>query len=191
MIVLLDMTESQRKRDPRYTRTIGEKPDLGRRYVENGKVKIEWFEEGKRRSRTIGDNDAKTRREADEELERLLGLADADSEPEAEERVDEDFDDHFDDDDECHHPDWWWFVEEARGHAETLLDFADDLAERFEKGLVQFLEMFRKSEDDDDDDEDDVEDAEVVEEIVDDDVADESESDAPDESEDVEEPKGK
>ena len=71
------MTDTQRKRDPRYTRTVGEKPDLGRRYVENGKVKIEWYEDDKRRSRTIGDNDAKTRREADEELERLLGLTDA------------------------------------------------------------------------------------------------------------------
>ncbi len=72
------MTDTSRKRDPRYTRTVGEKPNQGRRYVENGKVRIEWFEDDKRRSRTIGDNSADTRREADEELERLLGLTEAD-----------------------------------------------------------------------------------------------------------------
>ena len=39
----------------------------------NGKVRIEWYdEEGKRRSRTIGDNTAKVRQHADDALEEIL-----------------------------------------------------------------------------------------------------------------------
>jgi hypothetical protein len=163
------MTDTQRKRDPRYTRTVGEKPDLGRRYVENGKVKIEWYEGEKRRSRTIGDNDAKIRREADEELERLLGLADeepgdADA-PDGEDAADDDVDEA---DDEC---DEEWlvvdldgFVAEFRDRADAMLDVADDMAEAFERGLVRVLDLFRRSEEGEEEDPD-VEDAEVLEEI--------------------------
>jgi hypothetical protein len=171
-VVLFNMTDSQRKRDPRYTRTVGEKPDLGRRYVENGKVKIEWHEGEKRRSRTIGDNNAKTRREADEELERLLGLTD--SEPENEEAdeamndVDEEFEEELEE--ECFVVDISWLVEELRDRADALMDVADDLAESFERGMVRVLDLFRRSDDQEEDgvaggEESDVEDADVVEEI--------------------------
>ena len=147
------MTDTSRKRDPRYTRTVGEKPNQGRRYVENGKVRIEWFEDDKRRSRTIGDNSADTRREADEELERLLGLTEADLD--AEEKCDE----------ECFVVDISWLVEGFRSNAEKIMDLADDLAESFEKGLVNVMSVFDRSDDDDDDD---VEDAGIVDEDDDD-----------------------
>ncbi len=147
------MTDTSRKRDPRYTRTVGEKPNQGRRYVENGKVRIEWFEDDKRRSRTIGDNSADARREADEELERLLGLTDADLD--AEEECDE----------ECFVVDISWLVEGFRSNAEKIMNLADDLAESFEKGLVNVMSVFDRSDDDDDDD---VEDAEIVDEDDDD-----------------------
>ena len=147
------MTDTSRKRDPRYTRTVGEKPNQGRRYVENGKVRIEWFEDDKRRSRTIGDNSADTRCEADEELERLLGLTEADLD--AEEECDE----------ECFVVDISWLVEGFRANAEKIMDLADDLAESFEKGLVNVMSVFDRSDDDDDDD---VEDAEIVDEDDDD-----------------------
>ena len=68
------MAPKQRRRDPRYTRTVGEKPHSGRRYVEQGKVRIEWYENGKRRSRTIGENSADLRRKADFLLEEILGI---------------------------------------------------------------------------------------------------------------------
>ena len=147
------MTDTSRKRDPRYTRTVGEKPNQGRRYVENGKVRIEWFEDDKRRSRTIGDNSADARREADEELERLLGLTEADLD--AEEECDE----------ECFVVDISWLVEGFRSNAEKIMDLADDLAESFEKGLVNVMSVFDRSDDDDDDD---VEDAEIVDDDDDD-----------------------
>ena len=135
------MTDTSRKRDPRYTRTVGEKPNQGRRYVENGKVRIEWFEDDKRRSRTIGDNSADARREADEELERLLGLTEADLD--AEEECDE----------ECFVVDISWLIEGFRSNAEKIMDLADDLAESFEKGLVNVMSVFDRSDDDDDDEE--------------------------------------
>lgn len=151
------MTDTSRKRDPRYTRTVGEKPNQGRRYVENGKVRIEWFEDDKRRSRTVGDNSADARREADEELERLLGLTEADLD--AEEECDE----------ECFVVDISWLVEGFRANAEKIMDLADDLAETFEKGLVNVMSVFDRSDDDHDEaDDDDVEDAEIVDEDDDD-----------------------
>lgn len=163
------MTETQRKRDPRYTRTVGEKPDQGRRYVENGKVKIEWFEEGKRRTRTIGDNDAATRRKADEELERLLGLEESEKGTAEEEERHEGS---AKGEEECEGgeggPDLSWLLDEARGHAEALMDFADDLAESFEKFLMKVLDAIRRPEGEDEAGDDaDAVDAEVVEEIVD------------------------
>ena len=54
------------------TRTIGKKPHVGRRYVSDGKVRIEWREGGKRRSRTVGPNTAEARARADEMLEELV-----------------------------------------------------------------------------------------------------------------------
>ena len=66
------MPSKKRTRDNRYTKVFGEKPHAGRRYVLNGKVKIEWNEEGKRRSRTIGENTPEVRRHADEALREIL-----------------------------------------------------------------------------------------------------------------------
>ena len=152
------MTDTSRKRDPRYTRTVGEKPNQGRRYVENGKVRIEWYEDGKRRSRTVGDNSADARREADEELEKLLGRAEAELE------ADEDLDE------ECFVLDISWLVDGFRNNAEKIMDLADDLAESFERGLVNVLSVFNRS-----DDEDDVEDAEIVDEVEDDEEPEETE----------------
>jgi hypothetical protein len=63
---------TKRRRDPRHSRTIGRKPFVGRRYVENGKVRIEWSDHGRRRRRTIGKNSAETRRQADADLEEIL-----------------------------------------------------------------------------------------------------------------------
>ncbi len=184
-IVLFIMTDTQRKRDPRYTRTVGEKPDLGRRYVENGKVKIEWYEDDKRRSRTIGDNDAKTRREADEELERILGLADPEPATEGPDEpvgdTDEELEEEFDE--ECVEVDISWLIDEFRSRADALMDVADDLAEAFERGLVKVLDAFRHTDEPDEDDEvegedePDAEDADVVEEIDDTDDSDEDEKD--------------
>ncbi len=61
-----------RGRDPRFTVRIGEPPAVGRRYVENGRVRIEWTEAGRRRRKTIGDNDRATRAAADAELAGIL-----------------------------------------------------------------------------------------------------------------------
>ena len=73
------MPTSRQGRDPRYTRTFGTPPHAGRRYVENGKVRIQWAEHGKRRTRTVGPNTAETRRRADAELEEILGLMPTDT----------------------------------------------------------------------------------------------------------------
>jgi hypothetical protein len=63
---------TKRTRDPRFTKSFGAKPHNGRRYVIDDKVRIEWYEDGKRRSRTIGPNGADTRRAADEKLQEIL-----------------------------------------------------------------------------------------------------------------------
>ena len=73
------MPTRRQGRDPRYTRSFGAPPNAGRRYVENGKVRIQWTEAGKRRSRTVGPNSAETRRRADAELEEILGLMPSDT----------------------------------------------------------------------------------------------------------------
>jgi hypothetical protein len=66
------MAATRAPRDPRYSRTIGEPPLVGRRYVQNGRVRIEWKENGKWRRRTIGENTPANRRRADSELLNLL-----------------------------------------------------------------------------------------------------------------------
>lgn len=73
------MPTRRQGRDPRFTRTLGTPPHAGRRYVENGKIRIQWTEQGKRRSRTVGPNSAETRRRADAELEEILGLMPSDT----------------------------------------------------------------------------------------------------------------
>lgn len=66
------MPAKRRGRDARHTTTRGTPPHTGRRFVENGRVRIEWREEGKRRRRTIGPDDAATRARADEALDAIL-----------------------------------------------------------------------------------------------------------------------
>ncbi len=69
----VDMAVRRRKRDPRYSRAIGTKPYVGRRYVVNRRVRIEWTDaKGKRRSRSIGPNNTETRERADAKLEEIL-----------------------------------------------------------------------------------------------------------------------
>jgi hypothetical protein len=68
-------------------------------------------------------------------------------------------------DEECFVVDISWLVEGFRSNAEKIMDLADDLAESFEKGLVNVMSVFDRSDDDDDDD---VEDAEIVDEDDDD-----------------------
>ena len=63
-------TRADRKRSA--SKTFGEKPFTGRRFVSNGKVRIEWMEGDRRRSRTIGPDSPATRAEADAEVERIL-----------------------------------------------------------------------------------------------------------------------
>lgn len=175
------MTDTQRKRDPRYTRTVGEAPDLGRRFVENGKVKIEWQEDGKHRSRTVGDNSAEVRRKADEELERLMGLAEVEPDAEGADEVPGEPDDIAEElEAECCEFDVSWLIDEFRCRADALMDLADDLAEAFERGLVTALDAFKRSHDPDDDEEsgcdpDDVLDAEIVDQCEERDEADKTE----------------
>ena len=59
-------------RDRRYGKVIGARPYSGRRYVRDGKVRIEWFAHGKRRTQTIGPNTAANRALADHILEEAL-----------------------------------------------------------------------------------------------------------------------
>jgi hypothetical protein len=66
------MASQRGSRDRRFSRTFGTKPHVGRRYVIGDKVRIEWTEGARRRSRTIGGNSLRTRREADQALEDIL-----------------------------------------------------------------------------------------------------------------------
>ena len=66
------MAKKRSGRDPKYSRTCEEKPHVGRRYVKNGRVRIEWQEDGKRRRRSFGDNSPEARDEADAALEEIL-----------------------------------------------------------------------------------------------------------------------
>jgi hypothetical protein len=69
------MAAKKRTRDRRFSRKMGSEPNVGRRYVIDGKVKIEWLDDGKRRSRTIGENSPEVRQRADEALAQILQLS--------------------------------------------------------------------------------------------------------------------
>jgi len=69
------MAAKKRTRDRRFSRKMGSEPNVGRRYVIDGKVRIEWLDDGKRRSRTIGDNSPEVRQRADEALAQILQLS--------------------------------------------------------------------------------------------------------------------
>ena len=66
------MAKKQQGREAGSSRTIGEKPHAGRRYVENGRVRIEWYENGKRRRKSFGEDSPKARSKADTALEEIL-----------------------------------------------------------------------------------------------------------------------
>ncbi len=69
---MISMPKKRGGRDPKFSRTIGEKPHVGRRYVENGRVRIEWSEGGTKRRRSFGENSPQARSEADAALEEIL-----------------------------------------------------------------------------------------------------------------------
>lgn len=69
------MAAKKRTRDRRFSRKMGGEPNVGRRYVIDGKVRIEWLDDGKRRSRTIGENSPEVRQRADEALAEILQLS--------------------------------------------------------------------------------------------------------------------
>ena len=69
-------------RDTKTTRTFHVGTATGRRFVDRGKVRIEWREGGRRRQRTIGKDNEETRREADAQLTAILeGLDREESSP--------------------------------------------------------------------------------------------------------------
>lgn len=76
------MPKKRGGRDPKFSRTIGDKPHVGRRYVENGRVRIEWSEGGTRRRRSFGENSPEARSEADAALEEILSTGRRDTENE-------------------------------------------------------------------------------------------------------------
>lgn len=57
------------------TKTIGTKPFSGSRFVQDGKVRIEWWPGGKRKLMTIGPNSKAKRDEADQLLTESLAVA--------------------------------------------------------------------------------------------------------------------
>ena len=83
------MPKKRSGRDPKFSRTIGEKPNVGRRYVENGRVRIEWSEGGTRRRRSFGENSPEARSEADAALEEILITGQHDTENEQRPNQDE------------------------------------------------------------------------------------------------------
>ena len=61
-----------KRRETKSTRTFHEGAATGRRFVDRGKVRIEWREGGRRRQRTIGKDATETRRQADAQLVDIL-----------------------------------------------------------------------------------------------------------------------
>lgn len=99
-----------RRRDPKGTRRFREGPESGRRFVDRGKVRIEWREGDRRRRKTIGNDTMEMRKQADAELLRILrGLHP--TEPPAPTAT---------------------LAEDLRGVALQILDVADEIAERLQ-----------------------------------------------------------
>lgn len=118
---------TKRRRDPRYSRTIGRKPFVGRRYVENGKVRIEWTEHGRRRRRTIGKNTAEMRRQADADLEEILARMQTTEE-------------HHDQEGQQREEDVRPLSRTLRDYAVAVLDVADHLANWVRESIGQVPE---------------------------------------------------
>jgi len=141
------------KRDPRYSRTVGERSALGRRYVINGKVRIEWTEDGKRRSRTVGANTPANRKKADKLLREVLSPM-IDKQTEKAEDASENADESADSSEMS-----FEIPQSLRDAAVRIMDAADDVADWIEDGIGKIWSRSTS---------DDVEEAEV-EEIRDDD----------------------
>ncbi len=136
------------KRDPRYSRTVGEPPALGRRYVINGKVRIEWTEDGKRRSRTVGSNTPANRRKADKLLREVLS-------PMIDEQTEKPEDTGEKSDESAASTEISFEIPQSlRDAAVRIMDAADDVADWIEDG---FNKIWSRSTSDD------VEEAEVEE----------------------------
>ena len=141
------------KRDPRHARTVGEPPTVGRRYVRDGKVRIEWSEDGRRRSRTVGANTAANRKRADQLLQEILSTMTEEQTDKAE-STDEASEDsstatemHFE------------FSQTIHDAALRIMDAADNVADWLEDGISKIWSTSSS-------DADDVEEA-VVEEVHD------------------------
>lgn len=63
------------RRSARWSRHVGTKPFSGRRFVERGKVRVEWYRNKVRTARTIGPNTPENRALADSILEEALAEA--------------------------------------------------------------------------------------------------------------------
>jgi hypothetical protein len=99
-----------KRRDTKSARRFREGAATGRRFVDRGKVRIEWREGGRRRQRTVGTDDEETRQRADAELMDILkGLNPEEETPS---------------------PAALPFEQDLRDLALRLLEFADGLAER-------------------------------------------------------------
>jgi hypothetical protein len=118
------MTPTRATRKRSASKTFGEKPFTGRRFVSNGKVRIEWMEAGRRRSRTIGPDSPETRAEADAEVRRLLAEQQADVAPGASESTRDERDE------------FPSALEALRLLALAMLNVADDLVERVRDALA-------------------------------------------------------
>ncbi len=145
------------KRDPRYARTIGEPPALGRRYVINDKVRIEWTEAGQRRSRTVGTNTPANRKKADKLLEEILS-------PMTDEQTEKTEDTSGQTEESAASTEMNFEIPQSlRDAAVRIMDAADDVADWIEDGISKIWSRSTDA---------DVEEAEV-EEIRDEDESDE------------------
>jgi hypothetical protein len=115
------MTPTRANRKRSASKTFGEKPFTGRRFVTNGKVRIEWMEAGRRRSRTIGPDSPDVRAAADAEVERILRELQADTGPDTSESTHE----------ASHEVPS--ALEALRLLVLAVLDVADDLIERLQR----------------------------------------------------------
>ncbi len=117
------------KRDPRYARTIGEPPALGRRYVIDDKVRIEWTEAGKRRSRSVGANTPANRKKADKLLEEILS-------PMTDEQTEKAEDTGGRSEESAASTDQTFEIPQSlRDAAVRIMDAADDVADWIEDGI--------------------------------------------------------
>ncbi len=136
------------KRDPRYSRTVGEPPAVGRRYVINGRVRIEWTEDGKRRSRTVGANTPANRKKADKLLREVMS-------PMIDEQTEKTEDTSEKSDESAASTEMNFEIPQSlRDAAVRIMDAADDVADWIEDGISKIWSRSTS---------DDVEEAEVEE----------------------------